>query len=163
MTVSLFTAPLEQRALLPDAPELPDAPSLPQPLGDLFRLDRVQVDRLQASAGDTITVWLDWRAERPPDQDYVVFVHLLSPGGQLVSQVDETPSFLGKQVRTVFWPVFTPIYDSHVLPVIPGTPPGDYRLTVGMYDAASLTPIPITLSDGLTVNELRIATITINQ
>jgi hypothetical protein len=163
MTVSLFAAPLEQRGSLPGASELPDAPSLPQPFGDQFRLDRVQIDRLQAAPGEAITIWLDWRAESPPDQDTVVFVHLLTPGGQLVSQVDETPSFLEKRVRTVFWPVFTPIYDSHVLPIVPGTPPGDYRLTVGMYTSVGLTPIPITLSDGLTVNELRITTITITQ
>src|SRR5579884_2279032 len=48
--------------------------------------------RLQPGAnGSTLTVTLYWQADRRPDFDYSVFVHLIDGSGRMVAQNDHPP------------------------------------------------------------------------
>jgi hypothetical protein len=95
---------------------------------------------LVVSPGDSLQVWLEWRALRLLDQSYTVFVHLIDDAGRPWAQDDYTP--LGGAFPTFLWiPRWIEgqqVADPYRLDIAPGTPPGDYLLEVGMYGMTSL-------------------------
>jgi serine/threonine-protein kinase len=78
--------------------------------------------------GEMLGVTLRWRAIRPISQRYVVFVHLIGPDGNLVTQDDKQP-----QLPTPRWDESIEIVDPHQLTIPPGAPSGRYQLRTGMY------------------------------
>jgi mannosyltransferase len=87
-------------------------------------------DRL--AAGDIAQITLFWQSERVPARRYKVFLHLLDEDNHIVGQRDTEP---GGGVRlTTLWQPGEVIADNYGLPIHPGTPPGQYRIEVGMYD-----------------------------
>jgi 4-amino-4-deoxy-L-arabinose transferase-like glycosyltransferase len=87
-------------------------------------------DRL--AAGDIAQFTLFWQAGRTPTQRYKVFLHLLDAANNIVGQRDAEPG--GGVQLTTLWPPGAEVVDNHGLPVHPGTPPGEYRVEVGMYN-----------------------------
>ncbi len=78
--------------------------------------------------GDILGLTLRWKALRPIDQRYVVFVHLIGPDGNLVNQEDRQP-----HLPTTHWTEGIEIVDPHQLTLPAGLPPGRYQLRTGMY------------------------------
>jgi hypothetical protein len=82
-----------------------------------------------ARPGDVLQLSLQWRAERPPEGNYTVFVQLLDGNGQVTAQRDRWPgdglfptaAMLPGQVIT----------DNLALPL--DLPAGQYRLIAGLY------------------------------
>jgi hypothetical protein len=159
MVVSLFTAEASERPMPQGALEPAQQASLPQSFGGIFELVDYQIDRLTVYPGETITLWLDWRALQPPDQDYAVYVHLLEDNTILHGQTDRDPTHLGRPIPTTFWAVDVPIYDTCTLTVNTDTPPGEYQLKVGFYSRIDGVRMPVRLSDGLTSDGLVLATV----
>jgi len=159
MVVSLFTAEPSERLTPPGALEPNQKTPLPQPFGGIFELADYQIDRLTAHPGETITLWLDWRALQPPDQDYAVYVHLLEDNTILHGQTDRDPAHLGRPIPTTFWAVDVPIYDTCTLTINIDTPPGEYQLKVGFYGRINGIRMPVPLSDGSTSDGLVLATV----
>jgi hypothetical protein len=64
-----------------------------------------------------------------------VYVHLVGPGNEVIAQQDAPP--LGGAFPTWLWfPKWIPgesVVDPYRLTIPEGTPPGDYRVEVGMY------------------------------
>jgi hypothetical protein len=87
-------------------------------------------DRL--AAGDIAQITLFWQAGRTPVQRYKVFLHALDESDQIVGQRDGEPG--GGARLTTLWQPGEAIADNHGLPIHPATPPGEYRLEVGIYD-----------------------------
>lgn len=154
MIVSLFTAKPAERSTPQGVIEPSQKLLLPRPFDDTFELVDYQVDRLSARPGETISLWLDWRALRPPDQDYALYVHLLEGDTILHGQADGDPTHLGHPVPTTFWAVNVLIYDAWVLTVNPDTQPGKYQLKVGFYSRIDGARMPVPLSDGSTSDGL---------
>ena len=94
---------------------------------------------------------LQWTTDQPPPADYTVFIHLLGPDGQLVSQSDSYPTWLTAR-PTSRWPLRQPILDSHSLKLPDQLPPGTYSLVMGLYDAQTGERLP--LPDGHTAYQL---------
>lgn len=84
-----------------------------------------------ASAGAPMPITLFWEATGTPTQDYTVFVHLLSPGGQLLQVADAPP--VANNYPTSFWRSGDWIDDQHLMPLPADLPPGDYTIAVGLY------------------------------
>ena len=84
-------------------------------------------------AGDIAQLTLFWQAEQTPGQRYKGFVHLLDSGTQIVGQRDSEPG--GGAQPTTQWAPGEMVVDNYGVPVHPATPPGEYRLEVGMYSA----------------------------
>ena len=112
--------------------QVPSAPdhSLDVPLrsagsGDEIRLVGYSLAQRQLAAGDILPVTLFWQADRTPSRRYKLFVHLLDAGDQIVGQIDAEipPGQPGEQVASNLG-----------VPVHPATPPGEYRVEVGLYD-----------------------------
>jgi hypothetical protein len=94
------------------------------------------------AAGDIAQLTLFWRADRTPTRRYKVFVHMLDEANQIVAQRDAEPG--GGARLTTLWEPGEMIADNYGLPIHPATPPGPYRVEVGLYDAETgqrlLTP-----------------------
>ncbi len=102
-------------------------------------------------AGESFPITLYWRAVRPPSANYQVFVHLVRPVYRLWGQSDKlNPG----DFPTTRWPTDRYVWDDHRVPVLPGTPPGTYRIAVGLYLLAEGTRLPLLDEAGRPVADL---------
>ena len=101
--------------------------------GDVADLIELCLSQEQLAAGDTLMIGLRWRPLTTPDRRFKVTVQLLDGRDQVVVQRDGEPA--GGTLPTLDWQEGIVVTDNHGLPLPPGTPPGDYRLIVALYDA----------------------------
>jgi hypothetical protein len=97
--------------------------------------------------GDHLYLTLTWQATRPFDRDLKLFLHLLDAAGQLVAQVDPLAGAgagsQGMDYLTSQWAPGELILDEVAVDIPPDTPPGPYRLALGLYDANTLQRLPV--------------------
>jgi len=86
----------------------------------------------QLAAGDIAQITLFWQVERTPARRYKVFLHVLDGGNHIVGQRDAEPG--GGARLTTLWLPGEVVADNYGLPIHPATPPGEYRVEVGLYD-----------------------------
>ena len=103
----------------------------------------------EVAAGQALPLTLYWYATAPVPHNYQVFVHLTNPATTLWGQSDKLNPGDFPSTR---WPLDRFVWDDHRLPVLPGTPPGEYRLSVGLYDLGSGQRAPV-FSDGQIVGD----------
>ena len=84
-----------------------------------------------AHPGDYLLTSLKWQAGQTLDQNYVVFVHLLDADGRSWAGHDNQPN--GDLQATSSWVPGQSVSDRFLLKLPDDTPPGMYRLEVGMY------------------------------
>ncbi len=93
-----------------------------------------------ARAPGQLIVTPAWDVRARPAADYVVFVHLLDSAGQTLARVDIPPGGGAGQPTSAWQPgqqIAVP------LPLaLPDMPPGDYRVTLGLYDAQTGQRLP---------------------
>ena len=82
--------------------------------------------------GQLVPLVLTWIVQAPPERDYTVFVHLEDDAGQVVGYGDGVPRAGNYPIR--YWAAKEVIVDERLLAVDVDTPPGRYRLQVGLYD-----------------------------
>ena len=87
-------------------------------------------DRL--AAGDIAPITLFWQAEQTPAARYKVFLHVLDAANHIVGQRDAEPG--GGARLTTLWHPGEVVTDNYGVPIHPATPPGAYRVEVGMYN-----------------------------
>jgi hypothetical protein len=109
-------------------------------LGDHIRLAgyRLSAERLEPS--DTLTVVLLWESDGQVRENYTVFCHLTSADSELVAQHDGRPVL---EIRPApSWRAGEVMHDSHPIALSPDLALGQYELSVGMYDLATLERAP---------------------
>jgi hypothetical protein len=80
-------------------------------------------------SGSAFPVVLYWHAMTPLDENYQTFVHLARPLHVLWGQEDHlNPGGL----PTTRWPTDKYVWDEYEIRVLPGTPPGEYAINVGV-------------------------------
>jgi hypothetical protein len=94
----------------------------------------------EVESGQLLPLTLYWRATAPVPHNYQVFVHLTNPATTLWGQSDKLNPGDFPSTR---WPLDRFVWDDHHLQVLPGTPPGEYRLSVGLYDLSSGQRAPV--------------------
>jgi hypothetical protein len=99
-----------------------------------------------AHPGDAVPLRLYWRAVSLLDQDYTVFVHLLDSTGKLIAQADSQPR--SGAYPTSAWLAGDVIQDEHTLSLPADLAPGDYTLSVGLYQAPDGPRLPLQSSAG---------------
>jgi len=96
---------------------------------DLAALNDGTEGPLPVESGQRLRVTLYWYPARPITDDLLVFVHVLDAAGHRLGQDDAPP------VRAAYpssaWRAGEVMADAHDLRVLPGAPPGAYRLRVG--------------------------------
>jgi hypothetical protein len=103
---------------------------------DQARLVGLDLPDTQIKAGERLSLTLYWQAITTFDKSWTVFVHLLDEEGQIVSQQDQIPG--GGQFPTTGWLPDEYLTDSYSLLIPADTPPGQYWLEIGLYDANDL-------------------------
>ncbi len=89
-----------------------------------------------AEAGTELPVTLVWHVVNPPAADYMPFLQLEDSWGHRWSQV-ESFAYPAEQ-----WEMGDTIVQQVLVPVPPGTPPGSYRLRIGLFDPTSDDRLP---------------------
>ncbi|MBN1247505.1 MAG: glycosyltransferase family 39 protein [Anaerolineae bacterium] len=85
-----------------------------------------------AARGEEIEVVLNWVALAPPDQDYVAFVHVWTPGqAKPMAQSDAQPR--GGWYPTSAWQSGDSVQDRHTLAIPETAAPGRYPVWAGLY------------------------------
>ena len=108
----------------------------------------------------TLRLQLHWQALEPQDEDYVVFVHLLSSAdGHLVAQQDNPP-VRGKK-PTSRWKPGKVVVDPYDLQVPADTPPGEYVLSAGLYRWPDLSRLPVRGDEGVLLPDDRVLLATV--
>ncbi len=109
--------------------------------------------------GDTVPLTLYWRAERPIEKSYTVFVHLVgaqfnpkhSPSNPLWGQVDRAPT-----PPTTAWLTGEIVPDAYRIAIDADAPPGKYQVVIGMYDAATGARLSTESGDSISITEIEI-------
>lgn len=123
-------------------------------VGDEIVLQSYQLDQREARAGDVLTLTLNWRAEQTPSTRTKVFVHLIDAKGKLITQRDGEP--VSDLRITTTWRAGEIIADNYGVFIEPGTPPGEYKLVIGMYRADNGARLRIGDSDHLILGSLHV-------
>ena len=110
-----------------------------------------KVDKAEVKAGETIKVALYWRAQKKMAEDYTVFVHLVDEEGTIWGQHDSQP--VNGYYPTSFWDQDEIVKDKHNFVVGEDTPPGEYRIEVGMYRLADGQRLTIVDQDGQVLDD----------
>lgn len=87
-----------------------------------------------AESGGQLKVTLYWQALERVERREKVFVHLVDAREAIVGQHDAEPP-----VSTPEWKPGEVVADAHLLP----SPPGEYRLRAGLYDALNEQRLPV--------------------
>ena len=95
--------------------------------------------------GDSIEVKLEWQVTGTTSTNYKVFVHLADANGRPYGQHDGIPAVGARP--TTGWVPGEYVEDTHELAVGADTPPGQYRLLVGLYGPEGKR-VPVLSSDG---------------
>ena len=95
---------------------------------------------------------MHWQAGTTTDNLYTVFAHLETLNGQVIAQIDTQPQ--GGGMPTASWATGQVVADEYPLQIPPDTPPGAYRIVVGMYNSLDGTHlIDTTTGEGEVVLE----------
>jgi len=110
-------------------------------LGNRIRLLGYNLPQSQVLPGDILQLALFWEATAPMTERYKVFTHVLDAHGHLVGQRDAEPG--GGAKITTLWQEGEQVTDNYGLPILPGTPPGEYQIEIGMYGLSDGQRLPI--------------------
>lgn len=112
--------------------------------------------------GDELSVTLYWQAQATLPADLKVFVHLIGPDERIWGQHDGAPANWTRP--TMGWAEGEIVVDTHTFTIGEDAPPGEYRLCLGWYDAATLRRWPVASSeaeilpaDRLVLTQIRVA------
>jgi hypothetical protein len=118
-------------------------PALAQ-IGAEIALTAVRLATAVANPGDVITVTVQWQTQAVPGGDYTTLLHLGQGGQPPLATGDNQP--LSGQYPTRAWAGGEVIDDRYTIVIPAGLGNGRYPLWLGMYDAATLTRLPLTVN-----------------
>ncbi len=109
--------------------------------GEHIQLDRVRISTEVLAPGDKLTVVPVWMSNGDIERSYKVFCHILSQTGELAAQRDDFP--LAGVRQTPSWRPGELIEDSYEIKLEDDMPPGEYQVSLGMYDPESMHRLPV--------------------
>lgn len=130
---------------------------LPRQFGDVIDFRGFSLSEATLSPGETLEVTLQWQALNSMGRAYRAFVHLEKD--RMWGQHDTDPAC---RLPTTLWRAGQVSEGQFRVMVDPVTPPGQYPLTIGLYDPESGQRLPIFDAEGNLVGDsLLLATIEI--
>lgn len=106
--------------------------------GNRISLEGYTLSPQNAVSGQSLEVALFLKATQKLDQEYKISLTLRDATGYLWAQEDKEPT--GYSMSR--WRVGERVQSRYRLTVPPGTPPGEYTLSMTLYSAAGLQPLP---------------------
>jgi hypothetical protein len=119
-------------------------------LGDKIAFLGYSLASFEVRAGDILQLTLFWQALEGVGERYKVFTHILDERSHIVGQRDAEP--VGGARLTSTWKEGDVIADNYGVLVLPGTPPGEHQLEIGMYSPETGERLPV-LADEEPVGE----------
>lgn len=128
--------------------ELPPSPQYPLPanLGDEVALLGYDLTPTVVGPGEAIHLTLYWKAQKAMERDYTVFVHLIDGAARIWGQKDNQPE--EGFYPTSHWDLGEVVKDNYEVLVEADTPPGRYRLEIGLYLLATGERLPVLDEEG---------------
>lgn len=112
-----------------------------------------------ARAGKDASVTLYWQTDSELQENYVVFVQVLSAEGLLVAQKDNEPR--EGQYPTSIWMPGQVVADSYRIPIPGDLTAGKYQVIVGMYTWPALERLAVSVGGQVVGDHYRLAVIEI--
>jgi hypothetical protein len=112
------------------------------------------LNETQFRLGESLLLALYWQPTTAMPEDYTVFVHLLSEQEELLAQQDNQPARSTRPTYT--WAAGEIIEDTYEIVIPSDAPPGEYSLSVGMYELATSERLPVTDAAGLSLSDDRL-------
>jgi mannosyltransferase len=132
-----------QHYRLPSDAVFSDQPVIAHPADFNFG-DRLRLLGYSQTGEKQVTLF--WQASQPLEEDYRVSLTLRDTVGQSWGQWDGRPT--AYLYPTDRWPVGETIFGRYNLALLPGSPPGDYGLEVGVYTEADPVGLDVLDSAG---------------
>lgn len=124
------------------SPRAPWTGATPTNFGGRVWLEGYALDTVEAAGGAFLHLRLFWRRLPGPQPPLKLFAHVIDERFALYGGDDD-------ELQVGRWPVGgEPVETGLFLPVQSGTPPGDYKLEVGLYDPATLKRLPVLDAQG---------------
>lgn len=114
-------------------------------LGSAVRLERYGIRHLATDPGGELELALYWRVLASPEQKLYGFVHVVNDAGDKIAQQDQLA--FGLEHDSTAWRVGELIEDRYVISVPAEAPAGQYRFSVGLYDADTGRRLQARLAD----------------
>jgi len=117
-------------------PAQPDTP-IQATLGEEIQLlgYSLPVEQVRKEDATILSPEIHWKATKPVDKNYTIFLQLLDNQNQFITGYDTQP--LHGNYPTSHWQTGELIIERVDLPLPAQLEPGDYRLVTGMYEAAT--------------------------
>jgi len=108
-------------------------------------------DTPSVPAGDTLWVRLRFRLIAPTQKELKASVFLTDSSGHMVGQIDKLLLNNILHQATQDWEPGTEVDAYFLIPVVPASAPGDYRLGLAIYEADSFARLPASSGDAAQV------------
>jgi 4-amino-4-deoxy-L-arabinose transferase-like glycosyltransferase len=118
----------------------------PPVFGSQIQLDEYSIASRPHKESHIVQLTLLWKALARPDQAYVVFAHLVDEKGQNWGQIDAAP--LAGYYPTYEWAAGEQVEDHLGLLALPGTPPGEYWVRLGLFRADDGSRLAVSWPEG---------------
>jgi 4-amino-4-deoxy-L-arabinose transferase-like glycosyltransferase len=135
-------------ALDPLPGELPN----PQQInfGDQLQLVGYRITPRTVRPGEKILFQLYWQVERPPDQNYGIFLHVMGEENRIWAGYDRPPRQSMQE-----WPLHSPIEEQRLLTMPEEMPAGVYPVEIGVWPVGTDEGrLPILAEDGHWIDHL---------
>jgi hypothetical protein len=110
-------------------------------IGETFRLLGYDASVGELGPGGVTDLRLYWQAERMPERNWKVFVHVIGPDGAIYAQADAEPQGFSRPAQS--WQGGEVVPDDYRLEIDGTAPAGAYSIVVGMYDAETMERLPV--------------------
>ncbi len=94
---------------------------------------------------------LYWQTLNPLNADYTVALRVLDAAGQLWGKQDRRPA--GYNYPTTRWKPGENLFGAYTVPLLPGTPPGDYSVELTFYAAGNESGLDVLSATGAPVGK----------
>lgn len=122
---------------------------------DQIALIGFDIEQRVIRPGETLELTLWWEALSVPQEDYVVFAHLILPPDAVWAGSDEMPQ--RGAAPTSQWQPGQRIKDQVQLMLPANAPPGIYYIEIGLYDPATVERLTVNGSDaGISLGHVRV-------
>ncbi len=99
--------------------------------GNRLTLLGITLDERSVPSGQPLAATLFWQAQGPLDEDYWLSLHLVDASGHVFGRLDQRPA--SYTYPTMRWQAGITVPGRVSLPVLAGTPPGEYSLLASVY------------------------------
>ncbi len=129
--------------------------------GDQFELEQYGLSGGPVQYRQELGISLQWQVLRRTTKDYYLFAHLVDDQGNLWGQRDGPLADTGNLLQTSAWLEGSTHQTACTVPLLPGTPPGQYWLVLGLYQLDDLSRLNISGGTAQGATELKLGPITV--